>query len=98
MKRNEIRKLNSAQASTTRFGGGTQTIFVNSNTVLYVQSQRRKTEFVCIDRVISCNSSIGTFFRTLYAMVSSRRLPPRMWKWRCFTVCPASEPTLDTMR
>ena len=38
---------------------GTQTIFVNPNTVLYVQSQRRKTEFVCIDRVISCNSSIG---------------------------------------
>lgn len=44
---------------------GTQTIFVNSNTVLYVQSQRRKTEFVCIDRVISCNSSIGEIAKEL---------------------------------
>lgn len=44
---------------------GTQTIFVNPNTVLYVQSQRRKTEFVCIDRVISCNSSIGEIRKEL---------------------------------
>ena len=44
---------------------GTQTIFVNPNTVLYVQSQRRKTEFVCIDRVISCNSSIGEIAKEL---------------------------------
>ena len=44
---------------------GTQTIFVNSNTVLYVQSQRRKTEFVCIDRVVSCNSSIGEIAKEL---------------------------------
>lgn len=44
---------------------GTQTIFVNTNTVLYVQSQRRKTEFVCIDRVISCNSSIGEIAKEL---------------------------------
>ena len=44
---------------------GTQTIFVDPNTVLYVQSQRRKTEFVCIDRVISCNSSIGEIGKAL---------------------------------
>lgn len=44
---------------------GTQTIFVNPNTVLYVQSQGRKTEFVCIDRVISCNSSIGEIAKEL---------------------------------
>ena len=44
---------------------GTQTIFVNPNTVLYVQSQRRKTEFVCIDRVITCNSSIGEIGKEL---------------------------------
>ncbi|MGI5933901.1 MAG: LytTR family transcriptional regulator DNA-binding domain-containing protein [Lawsonibacter sp.] len=44
---------------------GTQTIFVNPNTVLYVQSQRRKTEFICIDRVISCNSSIGEIAKEL---------------------------------
>lgn len=44
---------------------GTQTIFVNPNTVLYVQSQRRKTEFICIDRVISCNSSIGEIGKEL---------------------------------
>ena len=44
---------------------GTQTIFVNPNTVLYVRSQRRKTEFVCIDRVISCNSSIGEIAKVL---------------------------------
>lgn len=44
---------------------GTQTIFVDPNTVLYVQSQRRKTEFVCIDRVISCNSSIGEIRKEL---------------------------------
>lgn len=44
---------------------GTQTIFVDPNTVLYVQSQRRKTEFVCIDRSISCNSSIGEIRKEL---------------------------------
>lgn len=44
---------------------GRQTIFVNPNTVLYVQSQGRKTEFICIDREISCNSSIGEIAKEL---------------------------------
>lgn len=32
---------------------------------MYVQSQRRKTEFVCIDRIISCNSPIGEIAKEL---------------------------------
>lgn len=38
---------------------GTQTVFVNPHTILYVQSQRKRTDIVCLDRVISCNSTIG---------------------------------------
>ena len=38
---------------------GRQTIFISPYTLLYVQSQRNRTELVCIDRVISCNISIG---------------------------------------
>lgn len=38
---------------------GTQTVFVNPHTILYVQSQRKRTDIVCIDRVISCNSTIS---------------------------------------
>lgn len=38
---------------------GTQTIFVNPNTILYIQSQRKKTDIICLDRVISCNSTIS---------------------------------------
>ena len=44
---------------------GSQTIYVNPDTVLYVQSQRKRTEFVCIDRVISCNSSLGEIAKEL---------------------------------
>lgn len=44
---------------------GTQTVFVDLHTVLYVQSLGRKTEFVCIDRVISCNSSISEIAKEL---------------------------------
>ena len=35
-----------------------QTVFVDLHTVLYVQNVGRKTEFICIDRIISCNSPI----------------------------------------
>lgn len=38
---------------------GTQTVFIDPYSVLYVQSQRKKTSLVCIDRVVSCNSPIG---------------------------------------
>lgn len=44
---------------------GTNTIFIDPYTVLYVQSCRKKTELVCIDRVISCNSPIGELRKEL---------------------------------
>lgn len=44
---------------------GTQTVFVNPLTVLYVQSQRNRTEIVCIDREISCNSSLHKLAKEL---------------------------------
>lgn len=44
---------------------GTQTVFVDPYTVLYVQSRRNRTELVCTDRVISCNSPIGTLSKEL---------------------------------
>lgn len=44
---------------------GSQTAFIDLHTVLYVQSLGRKTEFICIDRVISCNSPIGEIAKQL---------------------------------
>ena len=44
---------------------GNQTIFVNPYTVLYVQSQRKRTEIVCLDKVISCNNTIGELSQIL---------------------------------
>ncbi len=44
---------------------GTQTLYINPNTIMYVQSQRNRTELFCIDRAISCNSSIGELSRIL---------------------------------
>lgn len=44
---------------------GTQTVFVNPHSILYVQSLRNKTELVCVDRVIVCNSPIGEFAKEL---------------------------------
>lgn len=38
---------------------GRQLLFVNPYTILYVQSQDKRTELVCVDKVISCNSKIG---------------------------------------
>lgn len=38
---------------------GNQTIFVDPYTVLYVQSQNKRTELVCADRIISCNCSLS---------------------------------------
>lgn len=38
---------------------GTQTIFVDPDTILYVLGQRKHTDLVCVDRVIACNSSMG---------------------------------------
>ncbi len=44
---------------------GTQTIFVNPDTILYVLGQRKRTDLVCIDRVVACNSSIGEMAKIL---------------------------------
>ncbi|MCI9596901.1 MAG: LytTR family transcriptional regulator [Firmicutes bacterium] len=44
---------------------GRQTVFVNPHSILYVQSQRNRTELVCVDRVISCNIPIGKLAKQL---------------------------------
>lgn len=44
---------------------GTQTLFLNPLTIMYVQSLGKKTEIVGIDRVISCNSPLGQMAREL---------------------------------
>lgn len=44
---------------------GTQTVFVNPLTILYVQSQRNRTELVCTDRTISCNSPLHEMAKML---------------------------------
>lgn len=44
---------------------GTQTVFVNPYSILYVQSQRNRTELVCVDRVISCNSPLHELAKEL---------------------------------
>lgn len=38
---------------------GRQTVFVNPYMVLYVRSNGKRTELVCVDRIIDCNSSIS---------------------------------------
>lgn len=44
---------------------GTKTVFVNPHSVLYVQSQRNRSELVCVDRVITCNSPLHELAREL---------------------------------
>lgn len=44
---------------------GQQIIFVNPNLILYVQAQKKRTELVCVDKVISCNSTIGELAKEL---------------------------------
>lgn len=38
---------------------GMQTIYLNSNMILYIQSFGKRTEFVCADRTVSCNTPIS---------------------------------------
>ena len=38
---------------------GNNTVFLNASMVLYVQSSGKRTEFVCIDRTVSCNMPIS---------------------------------------
>ena len=42
-----------------------QTLFVDPYTIIYAQSQRKKTDLICIDRVISCSSPIGALAKEL---------------------------------
>lgn len=44
---------------------GTQTLFVQPTSILYAQSQRNKTELVCFDKIISCNTSIHKLLEVL---------------------------------
>lgn len=44
---------------------GYQTVFVDPYTILYVQSRRKRTELVCIDRIISCNSPLWKLAKDL---------------------------------
>lgn len=44
---------------------GRQVLFVNPYTILYVQSQDKRTELVCVDKVITCNSTIGEMKKEL---------------------------------
>ncbi len=44
---------------------GMQTVYVNPDTILYVLGQRKRTDLVCVDRVIACNSSMGEMAKIL---------------------------------
>lgn len=44
---------------------GMQTIYLDSNMILYVQSFGKRTEFVCADRTVSCNTPISELRETL---------------------------------
>ncbi|MGN0115708.1 MAG: LytTR family transcriptional regulator DNA-binding domain-containing protein [Acutalibacteraceae bacterium] len=44
---------------------GKSTVFINTNSVLYIESERKRTKIVCIDRVISCNSPLGELAKEL---------------------------------
>ena len=37
------------------FPSGNQTVYVNPYTILYAKSRDKRTELVCVDRVVSCN-------------------------------------------
>lgn len=58
---NFVKKLMTDRPSGRRmaFKSGSKTIFLNPKNILYVQSLRKKTELVCLDCVIGCNSTIG---------------------------------------
>jgi len=62
-----VRNLLLSQKSTKRIPirSGRQVIFVDPHSVLYVQAQNKRTELVCLDKVISCNSSISELAKEL---------------------------------
>ena len=41
------------------FRSGTQTVFVNPQTILYVESMGKKTNIVCLDRIITSNYAMS---------------------------------------
>ncbi len=44
---------------------GRQMLFVNPYMILYVQSHKKRTDLICVDKVISCNSPIGELAKEL---------------------------------
>lgn len=46
---------------------GRQTLYVNPSSVIYVQSQGKRTELICADRLISCSYSISELSQLLPA-------------------------------
>lgn len=50
---------------TLLFQSGTQTVCLDSNMLVYIQSTGKRTELVCIDRLLTCNSSISELQATL---------------------------------
>lgn len=56
-----IRDILSDKDNDTQFciSSGSNTVFLNANMVLYVQSVGKHTEFVCVDRTVSCNTPIS---------------------------------------
>ncbi len=62
-----VRNLLLERPARTRLAlrSGRQTIFINPDTILYVLGQRKRTDLVCVDRVIACNSSMGELAKIL---------------------------------
>lgn len=56
-----IRDVLSDKGNDMRFSlpSGNNTVFLNANMVLYIQSVGKHTEFVCVDRTVSCNTPIS---------------------------------------
>ncbi len=45
--------------SRMKIKSGIQTVFLDPFTILYIESRRNKTEFICVDRNVICNQSIS---------------------------------------
>lgn len=57
--------IDSSSSKRIPIKSGKQTIFINTNSILYVQGQRKRTEIVCVDRIISCNTPLGKLSKEL---------------------------------
>lgn len=56
---------NQYQGKRITIKSGTQTLYVQPASILYVQSQRNKTELVCFDKIITCNIPIHKLLEIL---------------------------------